>query len=152
MNVVTLAGRLAKDPEVRNTNSGKTVAQFTLAVDRAFKGPNGEKEADFINIVAWNKTAELVGKYSHKGSFCMVSGRIQVRSYDANDGTKKWVTEVVADRVEFGPKQVTTPTQAATQQQRQQPAQSYQQPKPRAEQGSLMNSWQEVPFDEEIPF
>lgn len=152
MNVVTLAGRLTKDPDVRNTNSGKTVAQFTLAVDRAFKGPNGEKEADFINIVAWNKTAELVGKYFHKGSFCMVSGRIQVRSYDANDGTKKWVTEVVADRVEFGPKQVTTPEQAATQQQRQQPAQTYQQPKPRAEQGSLMNSWQEVPFDEEIPF
>lgn len=101
MNKVILMGRLTKDPEVKYTQTGKVVTQFTLAVDRPFKTQDGQKEADFIPVVVWNKAAELVGNSCQKGHRLLVDGRLQIRSYDAKDGTKRWVTEIIANSVEF---------------------------------------------------
>ena len=101
MNKIILLGRLVKDPDVKVTTSGKTVCTFTLAVDRPFNGKDGKREADFINIQTWNKTAELIGNYVSKGQRLLVDGRLQIRSYDGKDGQKHYATEVIADRVEF---------------------------------------------------
>lgn len=101
MNKVILLGRLVKDPEVRNTNGGKVVAQLTLAVDRSFVGQDGKREADFIPCVIWGKSAEAVGASVHKGQRLLVEGRIQVRFYDGKDGVKRYVTEVVCDHFEY---------------------------------------------------
>lgn len=100
MNKIILIGRLTKDPELRYTQNGKAVCSFTLAVDRPYTNQE-EKEADFINIVAWNKSGENAAKYLAKGRQAAVEGRLQIRTYDGEDGKKRWVTEVVADRVEF---------------------------------------------------
>lgn len=100
MNNVVLIGRLTADPELRYTQSATAVASFTLAVDRDVK-KDGQKDVDFINIVAWQKTAELAAQYLSKGKQCAVEGRIQVRSYDNKEGQKVRVTEVVASRVQF---------------------------------------------------
>lgn len=101
LNKVVLIGRLTKDPDVRTLDSGSTVATFTLAVGRTFKDRNGERGTDFIPIVAWSKTAELCGEYLKKGNQTAISGRIQTRTYEDNEGTKRYVTEVVADEVTF---------------------------------------------------
>ena len=101
MNKIILLGRLVKDPEIKYTPSEKCVAQFSIAVNRPTKNAEGQYDADFINIVAWNKTAELIGNYVHKGQRILVEGRLQIRSYTAQDGGKRYVTEVIADRVEF---------------------------------------------------
>ena len=103
MNKVILAGRLARDPEVRYTQSGKAVATLTLAVSRRFSRNASDQQptADFIPIVAWEKLAEICGNNLIKGSQILVEGRMQVRSYDAQDGSKRYVTEIVADEVEF---------------------------------------------------
>lgn len=100
MNKATLIGRLTRDPELRTTQSGTEVCTFTLAVDRK-PGKDGQKGADFIPIVAWRQLGEQCGKYLHKGYKAAVSGSIQTRTYEANDGTKRHVTEVMADEVEF---------------------------------------------------
>ena len=99
MNNVTLVGRLTKDVELKHTNSQTAVASGTLAVNRQFKSANGEKETDFINIVAWRKTAEILSNYTSKGSQIGITGRIQTRSYEGNDGKRVYVTEVVAETV-----------------------------------------------------
>ena len=101
MNKIMLIGRLTKDPELRYTQSGTAVASFTLAVDRRFPNQNGEREADFINCVAWNKSAEFVANYFTKGKQMALEGRLQVRSYDGDDGKRRWVTEVVVEQMEF---------------------------------------------------
>lgn len=101
MNRIILLGRLTKEPEVRYTNTGKVVASFTMAVDRPFTGQDGKKEADFIPVVIWGKSAETIGNYVQKGHRVLVEGRLQIRSYDGKDGQKHWVSEVVADRFEF---------------------------------------------------
>lgn len=101
MNVTVLMGRLTRDCDVRYTTSGKCVCQFTLAVDRPFTNQDGQREADFIPVVIWGKTAELAGNSLQKGHRVLVRGRIQTRSYDAKDGSKRYVTEVVADSMEF---------------------------------------------------
>ena len=101
MNKVVLIGNLTKDPELSTTTSGISVCRFTLAVSRRFIGASGERETDFINIVVWRGQAENCHKYLKKGSKCGVVGSIQTRSYDAQDGSKRYVTEVVADEVEF---------------------------------------------------
>lgn len=101
INKAILIGRLTKDLEIRLLDNGNTVTSFTLAVDRTFKSRDGEKSTDFIPIVAWGKTAELCGEYLSKGSLVGISGRIQVRSYNANDGSRRYVTEVVAEEVNF---------------------------------------------------
>lgn len=100
MNKVVLMGRLTKDPEMRATQSGAGVCSFSLAVNRRVK-LEGQPEADFINIVAWAKTAEFVSKYFTKGQQVAVIGRIQTRNYDDKDGKKVYVTEVVAEEVYF---------------------------------------------------
>ena len=98
MNHFVGIGRLTRDPEVRYTQSGKACAKFTLAIDR--RG-NGEKKEDFIQCVAWEKIAEVISQYTGKGRKIAVEGRIQTRSYDANDGSKRYVTEVVVQSMEF---------------------------------------------------
>lgn len=102
MNKVILIGRLTKDPELRFTaGSGVAVTTFTLAVDRNFSNQQGEKTADFIPIVVWRKLAEVCANNLTKGQQIAVSGRIQTRSWDGNDGKKRWATEVVADEIKF---------------------------------------------------
>ena len=101
MNKVILIGRLTKDPELTTTGSGISVCRFALAVDRKFTNADGEKEVDFLNIVAWRGLAENCNKYLRKGNKCGVVGSIQTRSYDAADGTKKYLTEIIAEEIEF---------------------------------------------------
>ncbi len=101
MNKVFLIGRLTRDPELRYTGSNTAVASFSLAVNRNFTNANGEREADFINIVVWRKQAENVKNYLSQGSQVAIDGRIQTRSYDDQNGQRRYVTEVVADNVEF---------------------------------------------------
>ena len=101
MNKVFLIGHLVKDPELRYTSSNIPVASFTLAVNRNFTNQNGEKETDFINIVAWKKQAENIHKYCFKGSKVAIDGRLQTRSYEDQTGQKRYVTEVVSENIEF---------------------------------------------------
>ena len=101
MNNVVLIGRLTKDPELTTTGSGISVCRFALAVDRKFTNADGEKEVDFLNIVAWRGLADNCNKYLRKGNKCGLVGSIQTRSYDAADGTKKYLTEIIAEEIEF---------------------------------------------------
>ena len=101
MNKVFLIGRLTRDPELRYTGNNTAVASFSIAVNRNFANAQGEREADFINIVVWRKQAENVKNYLSQGSQVAIDGRIQTRSYDDQNGQKRYVTEVVADNVEF---------------------------------------------------
>ena len=101
MNKVFLIGRLTRDPELRYTGNNTAVASFSIAVNRNFSNQQGEREADFINIVVWRKQAENDKNYLQQGSQVAIDGRIQTRSYDDNNGQKRYVTEVVADNVEF---------------------------------------------------
>ena len=144
MNKVILAGRLTKDPEVRYTQTGVAVASFTLAVNRRF---SKEKVADFIPIVVWDKIAEVVGNNLVKGSQVLIEGRIQIRSYDAQDGSKRYVTEVIAQELEFmgsRPTSAPAPTQqfGGAQMQTSSPMMG----------GAAASFGSEVPPDEEIPF
>ena len=102
LNHIVLMGRLTKDPELRHTASGTAVASFSLAVERDFKTQDGQKETDFIDIVAWRNTAEFVSKYFSKGRMAVVSGRLQIRSWTDKEGGKRRSAEVVADNVYFG--------------------------------------------------
>lgn len=102
INRVVLVGRLTKDVEVRKTQSGLSVASFTVACDRNRRSQdNSQQTADFINCVAWRQSADFLGQYAHKGALIGVDGRVQTRSYDRNDGTKVYVTEVVCDSVQL---------------------------------------------------
>ncbi len=101
MNKAILVGNLTRDPEQRTTGSGIPVTSFTVAVQRRFKSQDGQQQADFISCVAWRSTAEFVAKYFVKGSKIGVIGTIQTRTYDDANGVRKYVTEVVADEVEF---------------------------------------------------
>lgn len=151
MNKVLLVGNIARDPELRSTQSGIACCNFTVAVNRRFTNQQtGQREADFINCVAWRQTAEFIHKYFAKGQKIGLSGSLQTRSYDAQDGSKRYVTEVLVAEAEFvTPKQdgQTAPTAA----------QSYAQTAPQAapqkqEQMRLdTNGFQEVE-DEELPF
>ncbi len=102
LNHIVLMGRLTRDPELRRTGSGIAVASFTLAVDRDFASQGGEKETDFVDIVAWRSTAEFVSKYFTKGRMAVVSGRLQIRNWQDKEGNKRRSAEVVADNVYFG--------------------------------------------------
>lgn len=101
MNTITLLGRLTKNPEARYTSTGKAVTLFTLAVNRPYTNSDGQREADFINCQAWEKTAEVVGNHVSKGDRLLVEGRLQIRSYTDKEGVKRYATEVVVNRVEF---------------------------------------------------
>ena len=100
LNRVVLIGHLTKDPELRTASNDISVTSFTIAVDRNFNNQQGEKETDFIPVVAWRKLADTCAKYLAKGRLVAVSGRMQVRSYEGKDG-KRYITEVVADEVQF---------------------------------------------------
>ena len=103
LNHITIMGRLTRDPEMRNTQSGVAVASFTLAVDRDFGGRDGgEKQTDFIDCTAWRHTAEFVSKYFSKGRMAVISGRLQIDNYTDNDGNKRKSAKVVADNIYFG--------------------------------------------------
>ena len=102
LNHIVLMGRLTRDPELRRTGSGVAVASFTLAVDRDYRPENGEREVDFINIVAWRSTAEFVSRYFSKGRMAVVSGRLQIRNWTDTEGSKRRSAEVVADNIYFG--------------------------------------------------
>ena len=102
LNKIILMGRLTRDPELRRTGSGTAVTSFSLAVDRDFKSQSGEKETDFIDVVAWRSTAEFVSKYFTKGRMAIVEGRLQIRDWTDRDGGKRRSAEVVADNVYFG--------------------------------------------------
>ena len=102
LNKIFLMGRLTRDPELRRTGSGTAVTSFSLAVDRDFKSQSGEKETDFIDVVAWRNTAEFVSKYFTKGRMAIVEGRLQIRDWTDKDGGKRRSAEVVADNVYFG--------------------------------------------------
>ena len=140
MNKIILLGRTVKDADVRYTQTGKVVASFTLAVDRPFTSQGGQKETDFINCQLWEKSAETFGNTVSKGQRVLVEGRLQIRSYDAKDGSKRWITEVVCDRFEYVERRDTQTTHQAA-------------PKQSAPMGGNMESFgSAVPFDEEIPF
>ena len=102
LNHITIMGRLTRDPELRRTGSGTAVTSFTIAVDRDFGSQDGQKETDFIDCVAWRHTGEFVSKYFTKGRMAVVSGRLQIRSWNDKDGNKRRTAEVVADNVYFG--------------------------------------------------
>ena len=101
MNKILLVGRLTRDPEVRSTSAGVSTANFTIAVNRNFKNKDGNYYADFLPCVAFRSQADFVSKFFKKGSLIGVEGRVQTRNYDAQDGTKRYVTEVVVENVEF---------------------------------------------------
>ena len=131
MNECIFTGRLTKDVEVRYTTSEKTVATFSIAVGRDFKNPSiGEYETDFFNVVMWGKSAEQAGNTLKKGNKILVRGRMQNRSYESKDGTKRYITELVADKFEYLEKR--------------------EQPKDMASMGTDVTK--NAPFDEEVPF
>lgn len=148
MNKVILIGRLTRDPEVRTTTTGKTVTSFTLAVDRRFvrrDNSEGQQTADFIPIVTWNKLAEICGNNLTKGRRISVEGRIQVRTYDDQNGNKRYVTEVVADDVEFLDSKNSAGGDGSFQQG------GYSKPAPQQPAGGASSFGPTLP-DEEIPF
>ena len=102
LNKIFIMGRLTRDPELRRTQSGTAVTSFTLAVDRDFKSQSGEKETDFIDVVAWRATAEFAAKYFTKGRMAIVEGRLQIRPWTDKDGNSRRSAEVVADNIYFG--------------------------------------------------
>lgn len=102
LNIVAVMGRLARDPEMRQTTTGKSVASFTIACDRGRRYANGQSVCDWLNIVAWDKTAEFVCKYFQKGSMIAVDGRLQSRSYQDKNGQNRTAVEIVANNVNFG--------------------------------------------------
>ena len=102
LNRITIMGRLTRDPELRRTQSGAPVTSFTMAVDRDFKSQSGDKETDFIDVVAWRNTAEFAAKYFTKGRMAIASGRLLIRDWQDNNGNKRRSAEVIADSIYFG--------------------------------------------------
>lgn len=102
LNKVFMQGRLVADPELRHTPNGVAVASFRIAVDRDFKDKSGERQADFVNVIAWRATAEFVSKFFSKGRMAIVEGKLQSRNYEDKDGNKRYALEVIADNVYFG--------------------------------------------------
>lgn len=151
INRVVLVGRLTKDPEFRTTQSGIDVATFTLAVNRNFTNAQGEREADFINIIVFRRQAENVNNYLSKGKLAGVDGRIQSRSYENQEGRRIFVTEVVADSVQFlEPKNSNGGQQDTYQQQAQSQTQRGQNTKPQG-QDPFANAPENLNIDD-LPF
>lgn len=133
LNKVILIGNLTKDPELKQTPSGVSVTSFSIGVSRKYSGSDGNRETDFINIVAWRNTAEFIAKYFRKGSGISIVGSLQVRSYDSN-GQKRYVTEVVAEEAGFIDKKENVGTSGA---------EAYNTPP---------EQFTEIPADEDLPF
>jgi single-strand DNA-binding protein len=136
MNKVFLLGRLVRDPEIRTTQSGKMVTTFTLAVDRF--GGGKDNNADFISIVTWEKLAENCGNSLTKGQRALVEGRLQIRSFEGKDGQKRWVTEIIAQSVEFLDRRSAVPATST--------------PEGNAPHDAAAQFGQDVAPDDEIPF
>jgi single-strand DNA-binding protein len=146
INRVVLVCRITRDPEVRQTPSGISNCQFTVAVDRQYQSQNGERQADFINCVAWRNQADFIGNYIKKGYMIGVEGRIQTRSYQDQQGQTRYVTEVVADSVSnLQPRNTATNSNGSYDNNNQQ--QNYQQNAPKAD-----NSFNEDISDDDLPF
>ena len=133
MNKIIIMGRVTKQVDVRYTPSQKVVCSFTLAVDRPFLNQEGKREADFIPVVVWGKAAELCGNSLAKGHRILVEGRLQIRSYDGKDGNRHWVTEVIANSVEFIERKAEGSAG-------------------RPPHAKMTDIGQSVPFDEDVPF
>ena len=140
MNVVCLMGRLTADPELRQTPNGTSVCSFSVAVNRAFSGANGERQADFINCVAWRQTAEFISRYFRKGSAICICGSLQTRSWTDTNGSKRYATEVVADEINFVERKSDSPRND-----------DYQAP---AFGGQMMDApkFEEIAGDDDLPF
>ena len=145
LNKVILMGRLTRDPELRTTPQGVSVCTFSIAVDRGYARQGEERQADFINIVAWRSTAEFVSKYFIKGQMIAVVGRIQTRNYDDKDGKRVYVTEVVADEVSFTESKKDSSAQPATYTTA--PVQTAQPVQP-----PVSDGFQVVPDEDDLPF
>ncbi len=143
LNKVILMGRLTADPELKQTQGGASVVSFSIAVDRRFN-KDGEKKADFINVVAWRTTAEFIAKYFNKGSMIALVGELQTRSWEDNNGQKRYATEVIASEVSFcGSKNNTEGNSHATEEHAPAPSFSAQTPAP---------NFEEVSGDDDLPF
>lgn len=143
LNKVILMGRLTGDPELKQTQGGASVVSFSIAVDRRFN-KDGEKKADFINIVAWRTTAEFVAKYFNKGSMIALVGELQTRTWEDNNGQKRYATEVIASEASFcGSKNSAEVNSLATEEHAPTPSFSAQTPAP---------NFEEVSADEDLPF
>lgn len=139
LNRIVLIGRLTKDPELRYTPNGVAVTSFTLAVDRNYKNAQGEKETDFIPCVVFRQLAELCANYLAKGKLAAIEGRLQIRSFEGQDGQRRWVTEVVGDNVRFlSPKDSNTGTTNST--------------GSSAESDNFSSFAHEISLDDDIPF
>lgn len=146
MNAVQLVGNIARDPEFRTSQSGVSVCSITVACQRRYTNQQGQREADFINCIAFRQTAEFINRYFIKGNKIGLTGTLQTRSYEAQDGSKRYVTEVVVDNVEFvAPRADGSGASAGQAQPSQQP-----QHQPSA-QGQQMQGFTEV-ADDELPF
>lgn len=141
MNVICLQGRLVRDPELKQTNSGLSVANFTVAVQRNTKNQNGERESDFIDVVCWRQTAEFVSRYIKKGDLVCLNGSLQTRSYEDKNGNKRKAFEVVADNVHFGGDRAAKSEETEPEQQTMAP-----------EQPKANNGFVEVDLDDDLPF
>lgn len=145
LNTAILMGRLTADPELRTTNTGLSVTTFTVAVDRGYAKPGEQRQADFINCVAWRQQADFITKYFQKGSMIAVQGSIQTRSYDDRNGNKRYVTEVVVSNVSFCGSKAESGTQSAARTQNIEDSASFRT-------GSASDFADEIPLDDELPF
>ena len=147
MNKIIIMGRVTKQVDVRYTPSQKVVCSFTLAVDRPFLNQEGQREADFIPVVVWGKAAELCGNSLAKGHRILVEGRLQIRSYDGKDGNRHWVTEVIANNVEFVERKADSANRHIA------PAGDMgAAPRAGAAKSDMSGLGTSVPFDEDVPF
>ena len=147
MNKIIIMGRVTKQVDVRYTPSQKVVCSFTLAVDRPFLNQEGKREADFIPVVVWGKAAELCGNSLAKGHRILVEGRLQIRSYDGKDGNRHWVTEIIANNVEFVERKADSANRHIA------PAGDMgAAPRAGADKADMSGLGTSVPFDEDVPF
>ena len=146
MNKCVIVGNIAREPESRTTQGGVSVATFTVAVQREFRNANGTYDADFLPVVAWRQAADYVTRYLHKGSKVAVDGSIQTRSYDAQDGSKRYVTEIIANRVEGLDRRENNDSRPVSNGQ-QQPRQAAQQTTPPASDDFSEVDDDQLPFD-----
>ena len=152
LNVVCLMGRLTREPELRTTASGVSVTSFTLAVERVYVKQGEDRQADFIDVVAWRNTADFVCKYFRKGQLIAVQGSIQTRTYTDKDGNKRKAVEIVADNVHFAePKRDNSQGASMGGAYHSRPEPAVQQPAPAYTSGNA-DDFEEIPTDDDLPF
>lgn len=153
INSTVLVGRLTKDADLRYTGSGIAVASFTVAVERPFTNAQGEKETDFINCVAWRKTAEVISNFTRKGSLVGVTGRMQTRNYTNNEGRKVYITEVVCENFQMLEPKSVTESRAQGNNQPNQSQNNYQQNNTNYDSDPFQNNNDSIDIsDDDLPF